>query len=229
MKFMSFNTQHCLNYIERQIDFEVMAKAIRDTGADIVGLNEMRGAGTDPEYTAQTEKLAELTGLKYYAFAKAIDVPNGGPYGNAILSRYPIDEVTVTHVPDPAPKEGVTYETRCLLKAHIGGFTVCVIHFGLDIDEQKNAVATVLSCIEDEKCVLMGDFNVTPENPVLLPIRARMRDTAELFSAPRLSFPSDAPRCKIDYIFASPDLTVLEADIPAIVASDHRPHVAVIQ
>ena len=63
MKFMSFNTQHCLNYIERQIDFEVMAKAIRDTGADIVGLNEMRGAGTDPEYTAQTEKLAELTGL----------------------------------------------------------------------------------------------------------------------------------------------------------------------
>lgn len=229
MKFMSFNTQHCLNYIERQIDFEVMAKAIRDTGADIVGLNEMRGAGTDPEYTAQTEKLAELTGLKYYAFAKAIDVPNGGPYGNAILSRYPIDEVTVTHVPDPAPKEGVAYETRCLLKARIGGFTVCVIHFGLDIDEQKNAVATVLSCIEDARCVLMGDFNVIPENPVLLPIRARMRDTAEQFSAPHLSFPSDAPRCKIDYIFASPDLTVLEADIPAIVASDHRPHVAVIQ
>ncbi len=229
MKFMSFNTQHCLNYTKRQIDFEVMAKAIRDTGADIVGLNEMRGAGVDPEYTAQTEKLAELTGLKYYAFAKAIDVPNGGPYGNAILSRYPIDEVTVTHVPDPAPKAGVTYETRCLLKVRTGGFTVCVIHFGLDIDEQKNAVATVLSCIEDARCVLMGDFNVIPENPVLLPIRARMRDTAELFSAPRLSFPSDAPRCKIDYIFASPDLTVLEADIPAIVASDHRPHVAVIQ
>ena len=229
MKFMSFNTQHCLNYIERQIDFEVMAKAIRDTGADIVGLNEMRGAGTDPEYTAQTEKLAELTGLKYYAFAKAIDVPNGGPYGNAVLSRYPIDEVTVTHVPDPAPKAGVVYETRCLLKVRTGGFTVCVIHFGLDIDEQKNAVATVLSCIEDARCVLMGDFNVIPENPVLLPIRARMRDTAELFPAPRLSFPSDAPRCKIDYIFASPDLTVLEADIPAVVASDHRPHVAVIQ
>ena len=228
MKFMSFNTQHCNNYLEGRIDFEIMAKAIRDVGADIVGLNEMRGAGTDPEYTAQTEKLAELTGLKYYAFGKAIDVPNGGPYGNAILSRYPIDEVTVTHVPDPAPKAGVTYETRCLLKARIGGVTVCVIHFGLDIDEQKNAASTVLSCIEEEKCVLMGDFNVTPGNSILLPIRERMRDTAELFPAPRLSFPSDAPKYKIDYIFASRDLRVLSADIPAIVASDHRPHVAEI-
>ena len=229
MKFMSFNTQHCLNYLENKIDFEIMARAIRETGADIVGLNEMRGAGIHPDYTAQAEKLSELSGLPYYYFAKAIDVPEGGPYGNAILSRYPIDEVTVTHVPDPAPKAGVCYETRCLLKARISGFTVCVIHFGLDIDEQKNAAETVLSCLEEEKCVLMGDFNVTPDSPILLPIRERMRDTAELFPAPRLSFPSDAPDRKIDYIFASRDLRILSADIPAIVAADHRPHVAEIK
>ena len=45
MKIMSFNTQHCLNYVERKIDFAIMAKAITDCGADIVGLNEMRGQG----------------------------------------------------------------------------------------------------------------------------------------------------------------------------------------
>ena len=28
MKVMSFNTQHCLNYLERKIDFQVMADAI---------------------------------------------------------------------------------------------------------------------------------------------------------------------------------------------------------
>ena len=133
----------------------------------------------------------------------------------------------VIPIPDPAPKAGVCYETRCVLKAHLaGGVTVMVTHFGLDIDEQKNAVRVVTENLSEEKCILMGDFNVTPQSELLLPIRARMRDTAELFSAPRLSFPSDAPRCKIDYIFASPDLTVLEADIPAIVASDHRPHTA---
>jgi endonuclease/exonuclease/phosphatase family metal-dependent hydrolase len=31
---------------------------------------------------------------------------------------------------------------------------------------------------------------------------------------------------KIDYVFVTPDLKVVAADIPAIVASDHRPHTA---
>ena len=43
MKIMTFNTQHCQNYITKKIDFEAMAKVIRDSGADFVGLNEMRG------------------------------------------------------------------------------------------------------------------------------------------------------------------------------------------
>jgi endonuclease/exonuclease/phosphatase (EEP) superfamily protein YafD len=31
---------------------------------------------------------------------------------------------------------------------------------------------------------------------------------------------------KIDYIFVSKDVEVVSANIPAIVASDHRPHTA---
>ena len=45
MKLMSFNTQHCLNYLEQKIDFQIMADAILTCEADIVGLNEMRNAG----------------------------------------------------------------------------------------------------------------------------------------------------------------------------------------
>ena len=48
MKIMSFNTQHCENFITKKIDFEAVAGAITDFGADIVGLNEMRGAGEHP-------------------------------------------------------------------------------------------------------------------------------------------------------------------------------------
>ena len=33
---------------------------------------------------------------------------------------------------------------------------------------------------------------------------------------------------KIDYIFVSRDAEVLEADIPVVVASDHRPHTAIV-
>ena len=116
-----------------------------------------------------------------------------------------------------------------MLKAKLaGGITVLACHFGLNPDEQENAVSTICQHLVDEKCILMGDFNVLPEDPVLDPIRARMKDTADLFGHPLLSFPSDAPDRKIDYIFVSKDVEVLTADIPAIVASDHRPHTAEI-
>ncbi len=229
MKVMSFNTQHCLDYTERRIDFQLMADAIKECNADIVGLNEMRGEGTHPEYTAQTEKLSELTGMEHYFFAKAIELAHG-PYGNAFLSKIPIVKMENIPIPDPNPRKySGYYETRCLIKVLLeNGVTVLVTHFGLNRDEQENAVATVLENLEEKKCILMGDFNLLPESDVLLPIRERMKDTADIFSSPLLSFPSDKPDRKIDYIFVSPDIEVVSADIPEIVASDHRPHTALL-
>ena len=39
MKIMTFNTQHCRNFVTGKIDFEVMAEAIRKEAPEIVGLN----------------------------------------------------------------------------------------------------------------------------------------------------------------------------------------------
>ena len=61
MKIMSFNTQHCLNYLEQKIDYQVMADAICACSTDIVGLNEMRDKGKAPDYEEQTKFLSELT------------------------------------------------------------------------------------------------------------------------------------------------------------------------
>ena len=229
MKIMTFNTQHCLNYLKKAVDYEIMAKAILDLGADIVGLNEMFDEGKNAKFGAQTKKLSTLTGLNNHYFAQAI-VDNEGPYGNGLLSRYKILESKTIMIPDPSPKRyNGYYETRCLLKARLeNGLTVLVTHFGLCADEQENAVKTILEHIEDEKCVLMGDFNIRPDNDLLLPIKERMKDTADLFAEPLYSYPSDEPRVKIDYIFVSPDIEVVSADIPAIEVSDHRPHIAEI-
>ncbi len=229
MKLMTFNTQHCLNYVTRQIDFDVMAVAIRQCGADIVGLNEMRGAGPHPEFAPQVEILAKKTGLTQYFFAPALNMKDG-TYGNGLLSREPVESAEIIMIPDPKPRKyDGYYETRCLLKAKLaGGITVLVTHFGLNPDEQENAVQTILRHITDEKCILMGDFNVLPENPVLNPIRARMQDVSVFICGNADTFPSDAPDRKIDYIFVSPDVEVLRAEVPAIVASDHRPHTAEI-
>jgi endonuclease/exonuclease/phosphatase family metal-dependent hydrolase len=231
MKIMTFNTQHCLNYIEQKIDFDIMAKAICDVDPDIVGLNEMRGLGTDPDYTEQVEKLSQMTGMKYFYFAKAIEFTNHGPYGNGFLSKIPILKAEAVQIPDPNPRGyNGYYETRCVLKAELeGGITVLVSHFGLNPDEQENAVRTVVENLSDKKCILMGDFNMTPENEILKPIGSRLCDTADKFEEKKFSFPSDKPDRKIDYIFVSPDVKVVEADIPPVVASDHRPHTATVE
>lgn len=228
MKIMTFNTQHCLNYLEQKIDFDVMRDAILACDPDIVGLNEMRGDGFHPDYAAQVEILSEKTGMRYHLFAPAIITDEGGPYGNGFLSKIPVLSAERVLIPDPAPKDGRRgYETRCILKVRLeGGVTVLVTHFGLFPEEQENAVKAVVDHLAKEKCVLMGDFNLLPDSPLLSPIRLRMKDTADAFSEEKFSFPSDAPDRKIDYIFVSPDGEVRSADIPAIIASDHRPHTA---
>ena len=224
MKLMSFNTQHCLNYLEKRVDYEIMARAIQELGADIIGLNEMFDGG---KYCLQTKELADLCFIENYYFAKAIDDCDG-PYGNGILSKIPFKSVETILIPDPNPKRpGGWYETRCVLKAELeNGLRVLVTHFGLEKDEQENAVKTVLEHIREEKCILMGDFNVEPQNELLNPIRERLNDTSVEFCENKLSFPSDKPRIKIDYIFVSRDLKVVSSDIAEIIASDHRPHIA---
>ena len=230
MKIMTFNTQHCLNYKTRCIDFDLMAKTILDQGADIVGLNEMRGEGEHPEYTEQVKILSELTGMKHWYFAPAIQVKGGGPYGNGLLSKLPILQVETIPIPCPEIRTGKGYyEPRCLLKAKLeGDITVLCCHFGLNDDEAERAVATVLAHASESRCILMGDFNLTPDSPILAPLFEQMKDTAAYFSEPQLSFPSDQPNRKIDYLFVSRDVEVISAEIPPIVASDHRPHTAIV-
>lgn len=230
MKVMTFNTQHCLNYITKKIDFDVMARAIIDCDADIVGLNEMRGLGNNEEYAEQVEILANLTGMKYFYFGKVIDL-HGGSYGNGFLSKIPIVDVKTLMIPDPNPRKfNGYYETRGIIAARLeGDISVLVTHVGLNQDEAENAISTICDNIAHSKCILMGDFNMKPDNQILAPIFERMKDAACGFCDDKLSFPSDKPDRKIDYIFVSHDAKVISADIPAIIASDHRPHVAYVE
>ena len=114
---------------------------------------------------------------------RAVSVP-AVTYGNAVLSRVPIVSCETIPIPDPCPKlPNRHYETRCLIKVRLeNGLTILVSHFGLNEDEQRNAVDTVLLHLEETNCILMGDFNMTPDNPTLAPIFAKMKDTSSFTS-----------------------------------------------
>lgn len=221
MKIMTFNTQHCLNFNTKKIDFKSFSREILFHNADITGLNEMRGFGPLPGYTAQTERLGKLTGMNYY-FAKAINVAGLAPYGNGILSKFPIVSAETIGIPDPTNKTGTeTYEMRCVLKAVIDAgrkYTVLVTHMGLNKDERENAVKVLLDNAPSENCIIMGDFNCLPDCEELTPLFERYNCSD--VSVP--TFPSDAPRIKIDYIFTSKDITVSDKAVSENIVSDHR-------
>ena len=232
IRLMSYNITHCESELTHEIDFEGFADTIRRYDPDVVGLNEVYEDGENGRYGDQAHALARLLGYHCY-FARATEIGGRYPYGNALLSRYPILAARTISVPDPV-KRGYNgyYETRCVLKAAVAvgrGLTVCVTHFGLNPDEQENAVKTVLPAVELKRCVLMGDLNVTPDNPVLEPLRETLTDTAAAGTGSLLSWPSPAPDRKIDYIFCSGDLKPVHAEVPAELISDHRPYVAQIE
>ncbi len=238
LKVMTYNIQSCLGYYSHKYETEsVLADYIRSVDPDVVVLNEVHDKGPSSVFTAQPEEIATRLGWNH-AFAQAIYIDGVGPYGNAILSRYPIEHFTVTPVPLRPLAPGETAdgyrEARCILRAEIekDGKRLAVIgsHFGLTEPEQLDVVALVTEMLDRETLphVLMGDFNMQPGDEKLAPIFARMQDTATVFDAPKLSFDSANPTVKIDYIFASKDVEVLSADIPAVVISDHRPHIAEI-
>ena len=237
MKIATYNLQHCLGYVDqttgkviekfkdRVIQFDIFDKALKELDADIVGLEEIFGEGEHEKWTAQAPRLAWGAGYNDCAFSSAINFEGNNPYGNAILSRIPITNIQRIAIPDPIEKKySGYYETRGALKVKLeNGYTVMVAHFGLNPDEQENAVKTVLEHAEKEKFILMGDFNMKPDNEILKPIFAALKDTANLVEGNGFTFPSVNSYMKIDYIFVSHDIEVISAEVPNIVASDHLP------
>ena len=216
---MTFNVSHFENMNTGEIDIGAYADFIRESGAAVVGLNEV--------FEDQLGALAEALGWESF-FALGCEI-GGRRYGNAIVSNLPLLEAQTVPIPDPeVPAYDGYYETRVLLSCAVevngANLYLCCTHVGLNPDEAENAVRTVLDNIRNERQILMGDLNLEPDDPLLAPVRERLNDTAPLIGETCLTFPSDTPDRKLDYIFLSSDLTAASADIPSLVLSDHRPY-----
>lgn len=232
MKVASYNILHCENFLTEKIEFDDFAKVIKSLDADVIGLNEVHGKGIDPEYEEQTQILGEKIGYDYY-FAKACDIDGPNPFGNAMLTRLPIKEIKNIPIPDPDPKKyTMLYETRCILKMTVATdpeVTFYITHFGLNPDEQENALQTLFENLDSEYSVLMGDLNVRPDSDVIAKIKERLCDTAGETTPDIFTFPADKPNRKIDFIFTSDNIKTVSFNVPEIVLSDHRPVEAVLE
>ncbi len=246
LTIMTFNIQHGVDHARRLrtpglsdaalIDLGRVAEAIRRFQPDIVSLNEVRDAADKPGFCAQTRYLAEACGFPYFFFGQALPAETQGPYGNALLSKYPMDPVERVMIPDPDPiRPHGHYETRCLICASVrlpSGTVLRVMntHFGLEPEEAANAVETVLSLTDPAKpTIFMGDLNLEPDSPCIQELHTVYRDSASLLPKGTKTYPSHAPEIKIDYIMSCGPCRFLRAEVPDLVVSDHRPYLVQVE
>lgn len=213
-----------------------VAALVDSVRADIALLQEVDRATRRSGGVDQPAVLARLTGYSA-AFGKSLDY-QGGEYGIAILSRWPITSDTVVPLPVTPPQErsGGSYEPRAALLATIAmpGAPLVVLNTHLDPTAndhwRRQEVRAVLALVDSSRArgarvIAGGDFNSTPESAVQDTVRAAgLRDAWTLCGrGPGHTFPADSSVKRIDYLFLAGAATCDSAVVVRSDASDHRP------
>ena len=213
-----------------QVDLERLAKVINACQPDLVALQEVdhrtrRTGGVD-----QTAELARLTGL-HAQFAKQIDF-EGGQYGQAILSRWPLSDLQIHWLPgEPQREQRIVATCQVDLPGRQLLFgTTHLHHNNTDMRLRQAREITNELGPRAETVILAGDLNAEPEHA---PIAELLKSWSIVHSASELkTFPAVIPTKQIDYIFFRPvdRLRIISSQvIDEPMASDHRPLLAVLE
>lgn len=213
-----------------------VAELVRGTGADLVLLQEVDRNTRRSGPADQPAALARLTGYSV-AFGRTISF-QGGDYGIALLSRWPIVRDTLIPLAVTAPT-GATIagrEQRGVLVAEVaapgGALTILNTHLDASRDDvwrvqEIEGVLRVAGTIPGSgpPVLLGGDLNARPESPVHSRLRAAgFRDAwTGCGTGDAMTFPAGAPDRRIDYLYLTAQARCVEARVLPGDASDHRP------
>jgi len=233
LRVLSYNIHHCNPPSKPDfIDVDAIAATIKAQKPDLVALQEVDANTGRSGKINQAEVLARKLGMNFY-FAKAID-HDGGDYGVAILSRFPISEMHTSKLPTIASTKG---EPRVLATAKVTLPNGKVLKFAsthLDAqrsDENRLAqIKEINSIVEKESLpmIIGGDFNAVTSSEVMKIFGEQFKSTCFEcdFTIPVLN-----PNKTIDFIGFKPVSVfhiVSHRAIPERYASDHLPVLSVL-
>ncbi len=227
LRVIDYNLHNGFNTAGR-LDMESLAKIIEESGADVVGLQEISRGWLIWGSLDMLTWLSQRLGMPY------VTGPTGdAQWGNAILSRYPILRAETF----PLPPETLDLRRGYIMtEIQIGAGSVSVIdtHFThrSDHDEIRTMQAgNLLSAWNGAPTsIIVGDLNADPDSEAmqLLSDAGLVNVAAEIGTPPIRTSPADNPRRQIDYIWTSPDLGFSDLEIVNSTASDHLPVIATI-
>ena len=227
LRIASYNIHSCKGS-DGRIDASRVARVIRETGCETVGLQEVDSQPGLRHDSMQLDFLAHATGME--AFAGHTIVRHEGKFGNALLTRRPVREVR------QHPLTFARREPRSALDVEldVDGVAVRVIvtHLGLMPAERRFQVQKMLRLLHDippaQPVLVLGDINEW------LPLGRPLRWLHGMLGhAPaERSFPACLPIFALDRVWVRPRHTLLafgtHRSAAARVASDHLPVKAIV-
>ncbi len=227
---LTYNIHHAEG-VDGKLDLVRIAKVIRESRADIVALQEVDQRVNRSESVAQPAELARRTGL-HFVFGPNIPL-QGGQYGNALLSRWPIERTHNHLLPclNSGEQRGVL---ECLVRSPFGPIRVFATHFDHRRDPAERTLSAkfvneLLAQDLQTPTLLLGDLNAEWQSAELASLADHWH---RLHPEPLPTIPVDQPKRQIDFILLAPrerwqakQFQVLDESV----ASDHRPMLAELE
>lgn len=224
LRVMSWNIRHGVG-MDDQLSLERIAAVIRKENPDVILVQEVDKGCKRSDGVDQATELGKL--LEFHsAFGKAMDF-DGGQYGQAILSRFPIQDAKVHELPGSGEPR-IAFSG--ILETPIGTLTVATIHLDHRDPDQRVAQAQVAAealAQGKQPVILGGDFNDLPDSKTLAVFN---QAPWTVVSKTGKTHPSDHPEIEIDHILLRGLLSMEPSVvIDERIASDHRPVIAVVK
>jgi endonuclease/exonuclease/phosphatase family metal-dependent hydrolase len=170
LRVLTYNIYHG-ETTDGRVDMDLFASIINDVKPDLVALQEVDKNVKRTGVIDITEELSKRTGLKGY-FVKHRDF-QGGEYGNAILSRFPVTEVDFIHGysaianAPAAPGSGITIPfTRVTLGKKTEILFNCT-HLSTKSEDRKGQAQQLMDYYLQTgraPMIVTGDLNAEPHH-----------------------------------------------------------------
>ncbi|NOH82087.1 endonuclease [Vibrio sp. RE86] len=208
----------------RMGDTVAIRDAIKEINADIIGLQEVdnktersgknfSSKGVEP--LNQAEYFAKELNM-HYAFCQAIEF-DGGSYGHAILSKYPVKTVKTVQLPNKDNKE---QRVACAVEVDVPNYPAPIIAVTAHLDHTDTdlRLAQVRALNGNFSAwhfghgipVVIGDLNLPTQSNEYFELQQWFKETDKDL---QLTAPAWNPDRKIDYIMTS---TAQEWDIESV-------------
>ncbi|NGP45577.1 endonuclease/exonuclease/phosphatase [Bacillaceae bacterium SIJ1] len=229
VKVMSYNVHHAVGE-DGVLDMDRIADVIRQSGAEIIGLQEVdRHWSERSDFVDQAKALADALGM-HYVFGANLDfdpLAEGDErrqYGTAILSTYPILDSENVLLNSNGEQRGLLRTKINIRGEHIQFYNT---HLGLSTEERERQTAEIMQTSQtfSGPSIIVGDFNAEPDDVELDNITAEYED-AFADNNEAYTYSAANPTTRIDYIFHSDELNLQGAEVIDTLASDHLPIVA---